>query len=787
MTDLILSLLFRCGVAGGAGYAIMFLWRLSGLEHAATWGRFYAIALPLCYVMFSASYLLLSRPKDGQAADAQIQAVFARFFRYDDHTYLVLLGFLGLELASSIVEYVSFWLAAAYLAIIVFKTALWLACLHDYVGIVAAQPPSRERLKRLHRLLLVTAFAVYALISGYHQYRMTTTGDEPHYLLITHSIWHDHDTNLLNNYQQKDYASFFWEELRPTWGDQISATEIYSYRHKGGFPVALLPGYVLGGRLGATLEMNLIAALLLGQVFLLSYELFHSLPASLMTWGSMAFTIPFVVYMGQIYPETLAGLLAVWIIRQIRALPAESVWRNRRFWTGGIVIGLSLFLLVLLKTRYLPLAGTLMLFFFAHLLQRSARLSHKLTLTAIVGGLLAVLIVAVLLADTYLLDRMLQDRLTDSRYMSWMLAGYNPFNGAIGLLLDQEYGLIFYTPLYLLALVGIGLLSRQELRQTAPLLAVAALNHLSIALWPLWHAAPTPPARYLLPFTPLFGVFIAKFWEQPEKCVTRVSFGVFALWSAAAAWITTFNPWWRYNWADGTNNFLEAMLSSTLAINFNRFFPSFIRPSHNAAISTLLAAFVVGLLIAILRRGRREQASPCSIEAAIMLTLLIGSAMLCGGLLAAKRLPTAVIEAEDALEIEARDGERVPPTYDPWYNQTYLRDWGAFGWKLEAGQAMTLRPKLLRWFPRSRAGVTPEWTMIVYARKEGKKKGSQDAPALQLLLGEEKIGKIRVESTAWQAYVVPVRTAEARPALTLKAQAAAQSEHAVIIDKILFR
>ena len=143
----------------------------------------------------------------------------------------------------------------------------------------------------------------------------------------------------------------------------MSETEIYSYRHKGGFPHTLLPGYVLGGQFGAVLQINLITALLMLQVFLLAYELFHSLMASFLTWICMAFSIPIVIYMGQIYPEPLAALLTIWAVRRIRMFQLPETLRERSFWKNSVILGVCLLCIVLLKTRYLPIAATLALFF----------------------------------------------------------------------------------------------------------------------------------------------------------------------------------------------------------------------------------------------------------------------------------------------------------------------------------------------------------------------------------------------------------------------------------------
>ena len=764
-----MPLLVRYAAAGAFGYASEYLWTLAGIDAPGNLSRFYLVAIPVCYALFSTAYAIMLRPGGDE------QAAFCRCRDYDDATYLLLLGFLGIEIVAPALPAPYLVCSALYLVMVCAKAAIWCGGVWRNI---AAQPESggAAASQRLHRMLVITAVVVYALISWYHYYRFTTTGDEPHYLLITHSLWHDGDTNLFNNYRDKDYASFYWDELQPAFGDQVNETTIYSYRHKGVYPHTLLPGYALGGRFGATLQMNLIAALLMGQVFLLAGELFHSLRAAFMTWLVMAFTVPLIVYMGQIYPETLAALLAIWIVRLIRNLPEEQLWRSHRFWRDCAWIAGGLLLLVLLKTRYLPLAGTLILFFLLRVIQRKSRLTQKLLFVAGMAGVFVLLGLVAVLADRYLLGGMFLARISDSRYMSWIMKGYNPLSGLFGLLFDQEYGLLFYAPLYLLAFIGAGLLSRADLAQTLPLLLLVGINHLVIALWPLWHAAPTPPARYLLPVIPLVGVCMTAFWKLPTSAAKYVMAGVSAFWSACAAWTMTLNPWWRYNWADGTNNFLEELLSSRLSIDLVRIFPSYMRPTDHIVVLTAACLAAIGGIIAVFRRERFRQPQTPSLETALPLALVATATLLFGGGLIAKQRPTLVIEAEDRLNIGARDGQRVPSALDPWDNQQYLREYRYFGWRLEANQRMTIFPKLPR----------PSVTITIYARSRIHHKTPENLPILHIFSKTDHLASLNISSSDWQPYAVPLLMNMRRPELTFKVETPDPAD-GVIIDKFRFQ
>lgn len=776
-----LSLVFRYGILILLGMNIASLWKICQIDHYDSWGKFYAFWIPILYAACSTAYLLL---------DEKIRlSRFRRFLSHDDYTYLFSLGFLGLEIAAPYLKNFWLWIAVAYIAIIILKGGMFLSYLAAHIRRLPDQECSYVRLPLYLKLtLLLTALAGYTLISSYHIQRTSLTGDEPHYLLITHSLWHDHDTNLYNDYRDRNYETFYRHDLRPAWGDQVSATEIYSYRHKGGFPFILLPGYVLGGQFGAVLQVNLIAALLMLQVFLLAYELFHSLLASFLTWICMAFTIPMIIYMGQIYPEPLAALLIIWTVRRIRTFHVPEALRDMNFWKQSIIIGACLLLIVLLKTRYLPLVGTLTLYFLFHLFHKRLRIHHKLKITLVVAILILAGILIAFLVDAWFFDRMFRDRLSDSKYLLWFLSGYNPLHGVLGGLFDQEYGLFFYTPLYMLACIGLGLLTREEWREALPIVAIAVLNYLLICFWPLWHAAPTPPLRYFLPILPLFGVFLTRFFVHKSLVIKPILLGVCALWSGLLAWTVTINPWWRYNWADGTNNFLDTF-SHNLAVNLPQLFPSWIRVNSVAPYLTLVGILGIGMFIYACRieaKGSLAFLQKFPPDLHIFLIIISFISLCFVGLTLGKILPSRVMEAEDALDVRVSGGKRVPETLDPWNNQIYLREWKFFGWQLEPGDRLEVSPKLYHSLSSSKGDQAVEWELHVYARSAFAADDPERSLIMEIFVNDKRVAQTPVTETGWKIYTFPLLIEEQRPLITIKNKEHPNSQRALIIDKLRF-
>jgi hypothetical protein len=619
---------------------------------------------------------------------------------------------------------------------------------------------------------------VYVSISAYHIQRTSLTGDEPHYLLIAHSLWHDHDTNLYNNYQNRDYAGFFWYELRPAWGDQVSDNEIYSYRHKGGFPHFLIPGYVLSGQFGAVVQMNLVTALLMVQVFLLAYELFHSFPAAFGAWLCCSFSVPIIVYMGQLYPEIPAALLTILAARQIWKLSQGRVGSGKAFWLHCAFLAIELTLLIALKTRYLPIAGTLGLAWCVSLIRRRLRgkqmLWGLLGLAAAGGPAFGIL----MLVDRFVFDGGFWERLRDMRFMAWMLSGHNPFYALAGLLCDQEYGLLTYTPVYIAALIGIAMLTWKELRAMWPLISVVFINYLVIALWPLWHAAPTPPVRYLLPVLPILAAYMARFFLAPCSTIKTVVVGVGGIWSGIMVWFLTLVPGFRYNWADGTSHFLEKA-SLRIGVNLTKLFPSWIRLSPLTPVVTLLGGILVSVLIVLCRRNNTRvsarpqngfrELSPILLVLAVFLGL--GFAAIAGG----KKLPTQVLEMEDTLDVRPNGGVQEPETLDPWNNQQYLREQKYYGWKLSPGDSIRMRPTL----------YSGKHSLTIFARAVLQDRTR--VPRMLVFVEGQEIAVTPVAAEGWTEYTFSVESDAIRPLLEVFCATDVNQDLAIVVDKIRFQ
>jgi hypothetical protein len=389
--------------------------------------------------------------------------------------------------------------------------------------------------------LLATAFVVLP----YDRTIAPTASDEPHYLIIVQSIVFDHDLDLANDYAGQRYHEFYPEALPDVHGIHVG-NAIYSLRDMG-LPVLAVIPYALAGRTGVLALICLFGALLAAQLYLLLRDLAFDKRVALLAVAATVFVHPFLTYTTQIYPDLIAAVVFVTVVRLVRrgtATPLRNLalasaflgtlpWLTTRGWFIVVGLGLVVAYATLWPRRDLVrrlLAAALP---FTALVLLLCYFNWRLFGWFIPGA-------------GYFLIRDQQEILS-----------YAPQSGIPGLFFDRAFGLVPRAPIYLLAFLGIGALWRRR-RIHGPALAALVLGwgfyFLYIADLVTWHADGGPPSRYLLAGLPFLVVGVAGGFETIVAAVGRVrallvgAAWVAAWWSAIVVLVYAVLPDLRYEY-----------------------------------------------------------------------------------------------------------------------------------------------------------------------------------------------------------------------------------------------
>ncbi|MGQ0737308.1 MAG: hypothetical protein ACT4QD_27140 [Acidobacteriota bacterium] len=349
------------------------------------------------------------------------------------------------------------------------------------------------------QMALVVAVAT-ALVSGVAAARLTHTalypaGDEPHYLIIAQSLWRDGDLKIENNHQRGDYREYFQPDLAPHYVTRGSDQEIYSI-HPVGLPALVAPVYAMAGYRGVVFGIVLMAAAAAGLMWRSVVRATNTPGAATFGWAAVAMTTPFLYNSFAVYPEVAAGLAAVIALTWAAATPASA---KAARW---LPVGLASAALPWLSTKYAPMSAVLVLVACARLAWpakegRAARLS----VGDIVPGTFAVIApyALSLAAWFWFFYAIWGVPLPQAPYGA--LVQTTPFNlvfGAPGLLFDQEYGLLAYAPVYILAGTGLWAMWREggDLRRRGWETALTVLALLgTVGAFRIWWGGSASPGR----------------------------------------------------------------------------------------------------------------------------------------------------------------------------------------------------------------------------------------------------------------------------------------------------
>ena len=352
-------------------------------------------------------------------------------------------------------------------------------------GAVVALAHARPRVSRF--VFLPVVLVLYATVSVRVQLQVGPRGDEPHYLMVAESLLRDHDLSLEKDYAEGRYRAFQDETLEPHYRVRGKGGEIYSL-HAVGLSLLILPAYAFGGYPGASLFMALVAALLARETREMVRDWSASDDLADGVGWAVALSPPLLHYAGLVFTEIPAALGVAFALRRLSRESRGSAW----------AVGAVLAFLPWLNVRYAVLL--VLLLAYGVWIRRNPR--DRLALVA------PMVLSAVGIATYhFVLYGFFDPRRVYGRRPEFAL-GTLP-EGLPGLLLDQEFGLLVYAPLFALALPGFLQLWRKDRREALVALGLVGAVFLTAGTWPMWRGGWNPPARFLVPIVPVLALAVA--------------------------------------------------------------------------------------------------------------------------------------------------------------------------------------------------------------------------------------------------------------------------------------
>jgi len=370
-------------------------------------------------------------------------------------------------------------------------------------------------------------------------------GDELHYLITAQSIVKDHDIWLENNYQNLKIDKH--TVIGPDGHE-------YLYHGLGLFPLTIAVPFSILGRLGVMITLCIATVFLFWQIFNFTKEVTENSKLSALISLVIIFSLPLANYSFLIFPEIVGALLIIFNLR--------SFLKSK----GNLFVFISLGLMPWVHIRLLPVSLTfLLLWGFKLHFQKQKKL-------------LILLPSILLIASYFLFLHTIYGSIVPTKPYSNLGiqtdTGSIPVN-LINILIDRQYGLLPFTPIFLLALPGLVLWFRKQPKLVLIVYTITATYLLPTLRYSDWHGGFSPPGRYLVMILPLFIPAIVFCLLEKRLILTKIIALSLGLWGVLAFIINLgLSPNHGFIYQDGTSPFFR-FLSSNLGINFHDLMPAF--------------------------------------------------------------------------------------------------------------------------------------------------------------------------------------------------------------------
>lgn len=334
-------------------------------------------------------------------------------------------------------------------------------------------------------LIFIINLILYCLIGAYSLDKRGFVGDEPNYIIITKSLVFDHDFDLKNNYQE-DYPE------SKSYHVSVNSLNNKSFSvHNIGLSILLSPGFMLIGKYGTILIINILAAIASVILFLMAAKILQDKIKVFLIW-LLSFTVPISLYSSAIFTEMPLFLISLSLLYLI------LLYKEKPKILYLILFTLLCAILPWLHVKYILI---LIIYLVAMMFQINKKILISLAIL-IIPPLISILL-ELLLFKTWFGSFSL-----DAQYPGGLLTSTNNFSlvnfvqGISGLFYDKAFGIIFYSPIYLLSFSGLYFLYKFDRKLAISTFIIFAISIVSFGLY-IKYLGFCPEGRFIIPILPI--------------------------------------------------------------------------------------------------------------------------------------------------------------------------------------------------------------------------------------------------------------------------------------------
>lgn len=432
-------------------------------------------------------------------------------------------------------------------------------------------------------------------------------GDEPHYLVVSHSIAGDFDLNVFNQYARDEYREFMDVRLAHHARVGKGFKRWFSYGHLPGLSVTLVPFFIfkiphpflyflIRSYLG------LFGALLAVIIYRMSLKLWKHRPLSIFITAVFTFTAPVFFHSIHIFAELQAALL---ILSALYLLIFAEKKTGFTVLIAGLLLGVTVFWGVKYSIFIFLLSGV---FFFYFILKR--REWNNAFLVVLFPVLFQVLFFYYLYYAYGNFDPMsiYNGVMTEAQKIAYN-AGMEKIpllkrvETLLGIFFDQRDGLILYNPFYLFFFPGL-IIALRKFKTYLPhlLIAAAGFGFIFFMGYSTVRAGYCPQGRYLVPAAWALMLFAVIYRNETRNRFFKQLFYTLPLYSVFVTIYQVLYPFTLYQDATHTSLTRPGLMFqqwSNIHVNISALLPSFVKvPGNfhyvpNILFLILVVAFVV--------------------------------------------------------------------------------------------------------------------------------------------------------------------------------------------------